>query len=205
MQAFRPFLRTSTSVRFAWMGFLMLLLHMPLHLVHTQLRERKQTQQEAREEVTQAWGPAQKLVGPVLSLPYEAQVQVNDAQGTQTKTEIRHLQLLPETLHVNGRLQVAQRRRGIFEIPVYTAKLGRKLRFSLRELLRHFAALEDIRWQDAKLVFGVSDPRAMQEQQTVRGQGKALACLPGTGPSKIAAFLGTLAAAEPGARAAVSA
>lgn len=49
-------------------GVLLLLLQVPLFLTHGLVRERKQYQAQATNEVSATWGREQAIIGPVLAV-----------------------------------------------------------------------------------------------------------------------------------------
>src|SRR4029453_4364160 len=63
-------LRNSSLLRLVIVGFLALLLRIPIGMVNELVQERQLRRDEAVEGVTSKWGRAQELTGPVLVVPY---------------------------------------------------------------------------------------------------------------------------------------
>ncbi len=62
--------RDSMLVKMLVIGFLMLLLLIPLGMVGSLVSERQSRSSQAAEEVAATWGSKQALAGPVLTVPY---------------------------------------------------------------------------------------------------------------------------------------
>jgi inner membrane protein len=105
-------------------GFLTLLLLVPLGLINGTIQERQAYRQEAVAAVAGSFAGAQQLAGPVLVVPYtdESQVEEKDRFGNlvlRTERQARHLLLFPATMDLRGRLSPSVRRRGLHEVRVY--------------------------------------------------------------------------------------
>ena len=63
-------LGSSHLVKILLIGFLILLLQIPIAKIRGIIKEREQTRQDAVSEVTAKWGSSQSLIGPVIVVPY---------------------------------------------------------------------------------------------------------------------------------------
>jgi inner membrane protein len=145
------------------------LLHIPLAMTHGVLVERRTYQAEATAAIASTWGGEQRLVGPILAVPYEYETKVLQPRavdgkvvqsaGVQTVSATAYF--LPEVLAVNGKAVPELRRRGIYAVPVYNASL----RFT-GGFRPDFAAagIEATRidWQKARVYFGLTDVRGIR-------------------------------------------
>ena len=86
-------------------GFITLLLLIPLDMIESLITERKVTRKKAVEDITSKWGSEQTIVGPCLVLP--------------STEDDKYLLILPENLSIQGSTAVEQRRRGIYDVSVY--------------------------------------------------------------------------------------
>ena len=66
----REWATSSIFLRVLFLGFLILLLQIPILQIDQLTYEREHTRQSAVIEVTGLWGGAQTLMGPVLVIPY---------------------------------------------------------------------------------------------------------------------------------------
>lgn len=173
-------MRNSQLLRLCIIGFLALLLQIPVSMINGLVTERRQRSQEAITEVSSKWGEAQSLTGPALVVPYVAR-RTEIVNGQQvTRTDSRSAVFLPEQLHVTGTMKSDVRSRGIFSVPVYTLGLQVAGEFGPPPLAELGIARQDVDWSRAQLVVGISDARAIQQATTLDWNGRQAAFLPGT-------------------------
>jgi inner membrane protein len=150
--------------RLAIMSLLALFLMVPMTMVDSMVRERSNRRDEAVSEVGESWGGRQTVSGPVLVVPY-----------TQTWTDEKGRALsasgqayfLPSELRVDSVVNTQPRSRGIFDVVVYTTTLKVEGTFIRPDLdwLRHVPT--DIRWAEATVTVGVSDPKALTRRASL--------------------------------------
>ncbi len=109
-------------------GFLVLLLLIPLAMVEGVISERVKTYRIAKTEVTGSWGREVSLSEPVLALAKSGKTP-NMNTGYYYNTHYIHL--LPDKLNINGRIETQLRKKGIYEVPVYTGKLHLRGHFNI--------------------------------------------------------------------------
>ena len=175
-------LRSSQTLRVFLVGFLTLLLQIPIVMIAELVSERQERRREAVAEVSSKWGNAQIITGPALVVPYTHLWTEAGAGGQEVaRTEVRNAIFLPERLHTRGSTDSETRSRGIFSVPVYRLGLtveGEFARPSFSELGVEPAA---VNWERAYLAVGISDARAIQEETAVSWNGERTSFLPGTG------------------------
>ena len=153
-----------------------LLLLIPTSSVRDLIRERESTQQEAIVEVSQKWGGAQTIIGPILTIPTH---KVNiDYQGNETMLS-RNLHILPELLDVKAQVSNEKRHRGIFSVSVYDVKSDLKGHFNISDVSDRLLPGESLMLGKATLNFGISDLRAL-EKVDFNWDGKEYRFEPGT-------------------------
>lgn len=120
------------------------------NLFMTNLIEERETRQAGvRQEFTRNWGPEQSLYSPVLIIPY------------QTTLWARHyLKITPTRLDVAAALNPQERKRGLFHVTVYDAKVEMQGTFVVppEARLRDFITEKDARllWNEAMIAFGAA-------------------------------------------------
>jgi inner membrane protein len=164
----------SVWFRLCAVGVLTLLLLIPAGMVHSVIRERQQRYQDVFTEIASKWGLDQTLSGPVLTIPY--QVNLENKEG-KLETHIRHLHVLPDDLKMDARLNPELRYRGIYEVVVYNAEISVTGYF---ESLLIELPEESILWDEATLTFGVSDMRGIKKQVDLHWNERTYAMQPGT-------------------------
>ncbi len=176
MQTIISRLRQSASVKVFTIGILILLLLIPLGMVRGTIDDRDMIHQTARFDIQRTWGQSQLIAGPVLVLPYDI-VHV-DGRGERfvNRTE---MYVLPGKLGIDASVVSEIRYRGIYKVPVYSARI---------RLHGQFAAIDtgdlgiddaNIHWADASIVVGVSDGRAIAETPNLELNGVTVAFVPG--------------------------
>lgn len=168
--ALPPILPTSArhrrTVFFKLAGICVLIaaLHIPLSLTRGVLRERQSYQAQATEEIAAIWGRQQRVMGPVLMVPYAYKTQVTRSKlvnGKAVQVEETVLAtttafFLPETLSAKGKIAPEIRKRGIYETVVYGSVLTLDAVFQPDFGVAGIEA-ERIDWEKARLLVGVTD------------------------------------------------
>jgi inner membrane protein len=205
--------RNAIAVKLLLVAFLVIVLLVPLGLVEKTLRERLGRHDAAVAEITQAWGKSQRLLGPVLVVPYTFK-QETDEWTNLTATDGRRVRervvrtvngeayFLPEELNVTGDLDPSERARGIYTTHVYAAKLRIAGRFAAPEWTFVGVPAPEVHWARARVSFALSDLRGTREALALKWAGTDVplqtgARLDGFGaglhaPVKIAAGAGPL-------------
>ncbi|WP_255988904.1 cell envelope integrity protein CreD [Chitinolyticbacter albus] len=157
------------------LGFLILLLMIPLSMVRGIASERQQRAGEVRNEMGEYAARPQTLVGPLLVLPYRrtewAQRELTEnGQKRQewyaTTSEDAVTVLQPEQLTVTAKLDTETLKRGIYDAQLYHAdnRISGGFTVPARKSLEIPAAegkRYDYQWGKPVLVLGVSDARGI--------------------------------------------
>jgi inner membrane protein len=154
------FNRNSISLRIFIIGFLIALLMIPSMMIALLINERENRKREAIAEVTSKWAQAQTVGGPVITIPYEEIWK--DDQG-KIKSTIQYLQVLPETLEINGNVKPQIRYRGIYKAVLYNAKLNLQGSFSLAQIAGLNLVPGKIKWNDAFVSINIPDMRGIKD------------------------------------------
>ncbi|MBY0467271.1 MAG: cell envelope integrity protein CreD, partial [Burkholderiales bacterium] len=161
-------------------GFLMVLLAIPLSMVRDIITERTNHRHNATQEVARAHAGPQTITGPVLWLPYTETflrtVKI-DGQVGQTReelvTEERVSIQFPKTLDTKSQLATETRLRGIFPVTVYTSQHVSSGRFVWNEVQPRNRN-GHITLGQPLLLMGVSDTRGLLAAPQLRLAGTAL-------------------------------
>jgi inner membrane protein len=174
-------IRGSQILRLLLVGFLALLLQIPIASLGRLVSERQERRQAAIEEVSSKWGNPQAITGPVLVVPYTLRTEISSNGQRVVHTEDRNAIFLPERLLVRGTINSETRTRGIFAIPVYGLHLTLEGEFGRPSFSELGVEPSAVAWDHAQLCVGISDVRAIQEQPSLSWNGNEVALLPGTG------------------------
>ncbi|MEW6443226.1 MAG: cell envelope integrity protein CreD [bacterium] len=175
-------MRRSHMLRLVAVGFLALVLQIPIGMIGSLIMERQQRQQSAVAEISSKWGRSQALTGPALVIPYSHRWSETGPNGAQvTRSEIRHAIFLPEKIEIQGKVDTELRHRGIFSIPVYRLSLTVLGEFSRPDFADLGLDPGAAAWERAQLAIGISDAHAILEQAAVSWNGQRVGFLPGPG------------------------
>lgn len=157
----------SPGFKFFLICTLILLLGIPLAIIWFLVDEREGRANAVKNEIAEHWGAQQRLQGPFLVVPYRVKV-VTTAYDKQTEhLEERRAVFLPDSLTVTGDTASEIRRRSIYDVTVYTAKLKLKGRFGTPDLRLIDQNVSSVRWSDATIVLGISDVSGLKEAATL--------------------------------------
>lgn len=151
----------SKNARLGWkifiIGVLSVMLLIPQQLILRLVNERYNTSREAEAEVEQMWSSAQRVIGPVVHIP----ARENQAWDVY---------LLPEEFNVKGDLKTENRRRGSFDVTVYSADLQIDGSFLIPSLSDYSEA--KYRLDKAEVMISLSDFRGLTENVVLHLNGQ---------------------------------
>ena len=169
-------LRQSASVKVFVIGLLILLLLFPLGMIRETINDREQIHQAARYDIQRTWGLSQLIAGPVLVLPYD--VVYVDGRGDRFSNR-SEMYILPGELNIEAAVDSEIRYRGIHKVPVYSASVRLHGRFAAIETADLGIEEASIHWEDASVVVGISDGRAISETPSLELNGDSVTFVPG--------------------------
>jgi inner membrane protein len=109
-------LKNSLPLKIVLMGVLAMLMLIPLAMIQGQIHERETAATQSRYEVSESWGRAQTLTGPLLAFTYN--VEELDDQKKKTTKE-RTGTVYPRNLDYDIDLATQTLHRSIYDIMVY--------------------------------------------------------------------------------------
>ncbi len=178
-------IRNSKLLRVLLIGFLVLLLQIPIEMISGVIGEREGTRDNAVRDVISSWGGDQTIAGPWVSVPYLHHWTEQRTTGSRvdslSRTETRHATFLPETLRITGTTASEVRYRGIFQVPLYTVSLEVSGDFIRPDFSAWGTGAEDILWEQAYLSLGVSDSKGITDRAVLNWNGDEFGFLPGPG------------------------
>ena len=149
----------SASVKAAVLTAIALLLLVPLSLLGGLVTERTSQRNAAVQSVARGWGDRQWIGGPVLAIP----VTTGSAPARTCDWYV-----LPDRLDMTVELQVqdTRRRLGLYDVPVYIARVRAKGAFDLpheiARLTRGDTSLH-LHLEQARLLLPIQDPRGLRD------------------------------------------
>ncbi|CAI0706962.1 cell envelope integrity protein CreD [Serratia grimesii] len=114
---------------------LMILMIIPVTQLMNVIEERSGYRQSVVGQVSESTSRAQRILGPLIVIPYSEREEKTDDKGQKVVQMIRHHRyLLPETLQVSGKPNVDVRKLGIYQTQVYQGPLNFKVKFGQPDL-----------------------------------------------------------------------
>ncbi|MEM7804463.1 MAG: cell envelope integrity protein CreD [Pseudomonadota bacterium] len=176
MQTILSRLGRSAAIKGLTIAGLILMLLIPLGMIKGTINDRNQVNQSAQQDIQRTWGQSQLVAGPILVLPYDT-VRVN-GRGEQF-TDRTEMYVLPATLNLEASVESETRYRGIHKVPVYAADI--RLHGQFGALDAETLGIDDasVHWDEASLVVGISDGRAISETPSAVLNGESIKFGPG--------------------------
>ena len=169
-------IKSSIGIRIVIIGVLILALLIPSAFIRSLVHERAARRREAIEEITSKWSTEQTIGGPVITLPYT--VTWKDEKGV-TRTTTKYIQVLPETLNIEGELHPEIRYRGIYQAVVYNGRLDFSGKFAFEGIRKLNIDLKDVLWDEAFISVNISDMRGIKEYVELKWGEQAILFEPG--------------------------
>ncbi|GAA6154149.1 cell envelope integrity protein CreD [Pseudoteredinibacter isoporae] len=163
----------SPSFKLVLVFFLSLILLIPIIMVQSKIEDRADSQREAQYAVSQHWTGEQWLGTAMIAIPYQS---VTFTQNGGRKLYKQWRLLAPETVDAKGQITAENRKKGIYEIPIYRVNItqsGTFKRTALKEALDSLAADSQVE-QIGKpfITLSVADMRGLESQSvTLNGKG----------------------------------
>jgi inner membrane protein len=155
-------------------GVLILVMMIPTVFINDLVKERQQRQEEVVKEVSSRWAQDQTLTGPYIYLPYKVITLDENKKPTE---EIQHVLEIPDNLNVTGRVDHELRKRSIYKVLLYRASLNNTGDFVLQ--IPKEIQPDLVQWQDAKICFGLSDFKGIEEKLVIQLNGVPYELSPG--------------------------
>ena len=161
-------------------GALILILLIPTAFVSNLVKERQARQIQVVNEVSNKWAEPQTLSGPYINLPYKIHEKGSDNKVYETQ---KNLIILPDMLNVKGNVLHEFRLRSIYKVLLYRANLKNNGVFEFHLPKEIDTSL--IQWQDAKICYGLSDFKGVEEKLIMNFNGKEIELSPGLPSAEI--------------------
>jgi inner membrane protein len=157
-------------------GFLAFLLLIPSVLIISLVNEREHTRNSAVNEVSEKWGNAQTIAGPVLTVPFKVAHKTKEGNLVYS-TEFKHF--LPESLSISATVTPEIRYRGMYEVVLYSSRIRLEGSFAAPILLPLDIPPGSMLWDKAFLTLGVGDLRGIKEGVKIQFDDQSLGADPG--------------------------
>ncbi|HBC05477.1 MAG: cell envelope integrity protein CreD [Aequorivita sp.] len=181
---FRNWMRNSITARMLVVGFLLLVLLIPLEFVKSLINERAYRQEEVVREINQKWGNEVLLSGPIVKIPYkvisEEKIfnEKSNAYYTKTKETIENAYFFPDKLNITSNVDTKPLNRSIYESVVYSAAIGVKGNFPTIDFSDTDIPEENILWEKATVLLKTTNLKGIKTTPVVNLASEALSMTP---------------------------
>ncbi|MGB1242443.1 MAG: cell envelope integrity protein CreD [Chitinophagales bacterium] len=157
--------RQSLTVKLISIGFLILILLIPMMMIGSLVKEREHRRNATVREISNTWGNAQTVAGPVLTIPYQKYhiTEDEDGKNKKTVTTTHYAHFLPNALDIKSKVIPEIRYRGIYEAILYNTEVSFKGNFDAPNFEVMGISADNILWKEAYVAVGISDMRGIQE------------------------------------------
>jgi inner membrane protein len=170
-------MRNSLTFKLFTIGFLILILLIPISMIQSIINERKNLRDNATREISSKWGSDQAIGGPIISIPYHEIIKNKETKETETVTKYAHF--LPEKLAIAGDVKTEKRKRGIYTVVLYNSKLNINGSFNKLEFEKLGVDVSKLEMNNAFISLGISDLKGVREKIILNLNGTDYALDPG--------------------------
>ncbi len=161
-------------------ALLMALLWIPLLFIHGVVSDRQQLQYAVERTIAASSAESQRIVGPILVLPYveREEITTKDEKGKKTTQVVEHSRLqyfVPETLSYDGTVDVESRYKGIYKAMLYRTKGDWSAQFDTPANWGLAGNKNVVSIGEPYLSIGISDIRGLGGATKVIWNGRSLA------------------------------
>ncbi len=181
---FSNWMRNSITARMLVVGFLLLILLIPLEFVKSLINERAYRQEEVVREINEKWGNEVLLSGPIVKIPYkvisEEKIfnEKNNSYYTKTKESVENAYFFPDKLNITSQVDTKPLNRSIYESVVYSAEIDVKGNFPKIDFSNTDIADEDILWEKATVLLKTSNLKGIKTTPIVNLASETLSMTP---------------------------
>ena len=175
----------STTAKMIMVGFLTLVLLIPLFFVQDLITERSQRKNEVTREVSNLWGSDIQFYGPILKIPYTSYDNYNvtdtktGATTIQKKVTTNYAYFFPNELTNSSKVMKNESlKRGIFNPIVFTANMNFKGNFTSPDFVKLNIAPENILWDKASIIVKTTNLKSIKSELKVELNSQKLSFEP---------------------------
>ncbi len=165
--------KESITLRIIIIAAIILLLLIPLFMIESLIDERQSYRNEAVQQVSKSWAGAQTIGGAILTVIKRTE-KISENGNKFTVEKSYHY--LPENLSYSTEIIPEKRKRGIYEIMLYTAKVKINGSLNLDKLKEQFPEMD---FDQSFLSINVSDLRGIQNDPKLFINNSPFILLPG--------------------------
>lgn len=158
--------------------FLMLILLIPLGLIGDLISERNNRESNVSTEIARKWGLEQVVTSPIIAVPYDIVLETvepsSDGKSSSISRTVKteYAYLMADQTQIQADVEPTVLKRGIYQAIVYNSKINIKGNFKNFDLDKLKIQAADLKWNEAKLVFGIQDIKGISASPKFKWDGK---------------------------------
>ena len=165
--------KESITLRIIIIAAIILLLLIPLFMIESLIDERQSYRNEAVQQISKSWAGAQTIGGAILTVVKRTE-KISENGNKFTLKKSYHY--LPENLNYTAEMLPEKRKRGIYEVMLYTAKVKINGSINLEKLKEQFPEMD---FDLSLLSINVNDLRGIQNDPKLFVNKNPVVLLPG--------------------------
>lgn len=166
----KNWIKESLTLKMFTVGFLIVIMLLPLSYIKVLIRERKKNQENVVQKIDEKWGEEVLLYGPILKIPYTYYTK-ETTQNEQTKkyytTTTEHTDFayfFPNKLTQDVTIDTQERHLGMYKAMVYNSDVKMTGSFTTPDFKLLEIDDENVIWNKAKVIFKTSNLKGINNQ-----------------------------------------
>ena len=171
---FGNWLKTSITARMLMVGFLVIILLIPLAFINSLIEERALRQNDVINEINEKWGNNVLVYGPILKIPYKSYsesttyIEKTKSYLKETQTHINYAYIFPETLNSIVQINSKSLNRGNFESAVFTTNMHFSGYYIPTNLTLKGIKQADLIWEKATVIIQTSNLKGIKSEMLLK-------------------------------------
>ena len=170
----KNWVKESLTLKMFIVGFLIVVMLIPLSYIKSLIYERQQNQQDVIAKIDINWGTEVLLYGPILKIPYKYYTK-ETTQNEQTKkyytTKTEHIDyayFFPQTLNDKVTINTQERHLGMYKEMVFNSDVKIDGSFSFPDFKTLDIDVENVLWDKAKVIIKTSNLKGITKQIKIK-------------------------------------
>ncbi len=170
----KNWVKESLTLKMFIVGFLILIMLIPLSYIKALISERKQNQEEVIQQIDQKWGKEVLIYGPVLQIPYktytkETTYDEKTKKYYTTKTEhIKNAYFFPEQLNEKVKINTQERHLGMYKEMVFNSTINMDGRFPIPDFKSLDIKEKHVIWNKAKIIIKTTNLKGITNEVNIK-------------------------------------
>lgn len=147
-------------------GFLALVMMIPMFYVKNLILEREERQKEATKEITSKWAGPQNIIGPVIGIPFWEKTETDTSGKIIEKKNTAWF--LPDSLDIKAVVNPKEKHRGIFKVMLFESNVEMKGAFKKIDIEKLNISTDKLIWDEAFVMMSIADKKGLNDQLTLQ-------------------------------------